>query len=124
MPREVSVFATYQFQNLIPNKQKKNKKKNKSKSFTRKIIKWKRSEQRHALLFSVGRCIVVHRSRAGWKGVCMCGGVVGLWWGGGEEKKKTVMYMIWTKRCSVPPKRISCNISRDISRKKVPFQMT
>ena len=118
MPREVSVIASCQFQNLILNKQKK------SKSLTKEIIKWKISEQRHALLFSVGRCIVVHGSRAGWKGVCMCCGVVVG--GGGEgvvEKKKIVMYMIWIKRCSEPPRKISYNFSRDISRKQVPFQM-
>ena len=54
---------------LFPNKQRK-----KCLSSTREIVKWKISEQRHALLFSLGRSIVVHGSGAGWQGVCVVGG--------------------------------------------------
>ena len=49
--------------------------------------------------------------------------------GGGEfrEIRKlyeiSLIYAIWIKLCVLPAKGISCNLSRDIARKQVIFQM-
>ena len=73
MPRAVSVIARHQFQNLFESESSK---------YRLPKFNWKISEQRHVLLFSFDRCIVVNRFGAGWQGVCVWGG------GGGKGVEK------------------------------------
>ena len=68
MTNAVSVIASDQFQKSFDSEQAKQKK---SQSSTWVKTKWTINEQRHALLFSLGRCCAWIKSRVT-EGVYMC----------------------------------------------------